>query len=261
MKEQLNNITRELEEIKNKKLTKEEQKKNERLYKTELKRQIKIEIVQEIETQLQQGESIKNIYNYLINNDDTYISNIIQNILDYKIIIKRPFKNKENKIEFKFFNNYPFKDFDNIAEDVDNNYYTILKNVINKYNLKNNIENEKATEELEQLFLQYYNNYGYDTARKTLFDEYNKSVIIEATKIDNQEYIKKNYNKILRQIDGNFRIANHDEIKRQQQARQQATKTIYREQTTRPLIKKKKTFFVGSILGGFIAGLLKISKN
>ena len=80
MKEQLQNITRELQEISTKELTKEEQKKNEQLYKTELKRQIKIEIVQEIEEQLQQGESIKNIYNYLINNDDTYISNIIQNL-------------------------------------------------------------------------------------------------------------------------------------------------------------------------------------
>lgn len=260
MKEQLNNITRELQEIKNKELTQQEKKENLQLYKKILKKTIKETIEQETETQLQQGETIKDIYNYLIVNDDTIKDNITEELLHYKKEVRREIAQaeyqdpKKNIKKYKILINYPFKDFD-IAEDVDNLYYTILKNIYNKYTLKNNIDNNKTIEELESLFYSYYKNYGYKIARKTLFDEYNKNVIIEATDKNNQEYVKKNYTKILKQVDNNYKIANNEEIKQQEQLKK------YQYTQSKPIIKKKKTFYAGSIVAGFIAGLLKVSKK
>ena len=254
MKEQLNNITRELQEISTKELTKEEQKKNEQLYKTELKRQIKIEIVQEIETQLQQGESIKNIYNYLINNDDTYISNIIENILKYKIVIKRPFKNKENKIEYKFFNNYPFKDFDNIAEDVDNNYYTILKNIYNKYKIKSDINNEEIKEQLYNILYEIFTRYGYNNGKKYIFDDLiSKSFINRAA--DNKEeknFLSSIYLKTAKEAEKNY-ILTHPQEKQKQTIKQTTKKQKYKP----PF---RKTILLGSATYGLIKGIYKASK-
>lgn len=251
MREHLNDITRELQEINNKELTQQEKKEHEKLYKTELKRQIKIEIVQEIETQLQQGESIKDIYKYLINNDDTYISNIIENILKYKIVIKRPFKNKENKIEYKFFNNYPFKNFDNIAEDVDNNYYTILKNIINKYTLKIKVKEKELEEELKTTFFEVFKKYGYTRARELIFDDIIKNSFIKKVAEDKEEanFLNDIYLKTAKDTEKDFLLL---------YPQPKQTKTTYKNNNR---IKHRKTILMGSIAYGFLNGIVKASKK
>jgi hypothetical protein len=249
MKEQLNDIARELQEITTKELTQQEKRENEKLYKRELKRSIKTILIEEIEKQQQKGETIQNIYKNIVINDYVFIDKAIQDILNYKIIKTKIFKDQEEKEKKEQFILYPFKNFD-IAEDVDNNFYTILKNLYNRYKLTSEALKNDTTEELRQLFLKYYNNYGYKIARQTLYNEENKQAIIIATAPRSRNTIQQNYYKILNEVDKLHKIQHPEQAKEQKQPKQ----------TKKGTIKHKKSFLLGSILVGAINGLKKASK-
>lgn len=253
MKEQLNNITRELQEITTKELTQQEKRENEKLYKRELKKEIKATLQQEIEEQQIKGETIDNIYKYIVINSDAFKDNIINTLYNYKIETTRKKPQaieyqdeRKNKIEYITLFNYPFKDYD-IAEDVEDQFYKILKSVINKYNLIGDVLKSDVLEELKQLFLQYYNNYNYIIARKTLYNEQNKNAIIIATAPRSRKIVQQNYYKILNEIDKNFKIQHPEQAKEQKKDK-------------KGYIKHRKSFLLGSFLVGAIDGLKKASK-
>lgn len=254
MKEQLNNITRELQEITTKELTQQEKKEHEKLYKKELKKEIKATLQQEIEEQQEKGETIDNIYKYIIINSDTFKDNIINTLYNYKIETTRKKPQaieyqdeSKNKIEYITLFNYPFKNYD-IAEDVEDQFYKILKSVINKYNLIGDVLKNDVLEELKQLFLQYYNNYNYTIARETLYNEQNKNAIIIATAPRSRKIVQDNYYKTLNEIDRNYKIEHPEETKEQKAQKQNG------------IIKHKKTLLFGSFIVGAIDGLKKASK-
>ena len=248
MKEQLNNITRELEEITNKELTQQEKKENEKLYKRELKRAIKTILTEEIEKEQQKGQTLEAIYKNIIINYDIFIDIIIQDILNYKIIKMKTYKDHKGNEKKEEFVNYPFKDFD-IAEDVDNQFYIILKNVINKYKLKTEVLKDDTIEELRQYFDSFYKKYGYTTARKALYKESSKKAIEQATKTRSKKTVQDNYFKILNECDRLYKIQHPEEVKTQTKTKTGTTKK-----------NNRKKWIIGGLAIGFINGIKKASK-
>lgn len=256
MKEHLNDITRELQEINNKELTQQEKKENEKLYKKELKIEIKGTIQQEIEKQLEEGEALKDIYNFLIVNDDTIKDNIFNTLYNYTIKIKRVkpapeyVNESKNKKEFIYLVNYPFKCFD-IGEDIDNLYYTILKNIINKYTLKLKVKEKELQEELKETFFEVFKKYGYTRARELIFDDIIKNSFIKKVAEDKEElnFLNNIYLKTAKDTEKDFLLL---------YPQPKQTKTTYKNNNR---IKHRKTILMGSIVYGFLNGIVKASRK
>lgn len=250
MREHLNDITRELQEINNKELTQKEKQENEKLYKKELKREIKGTIQQEIEKQLEEGEALKDIYNFLIVNDDTIKDNIYNTLYNYTIEHLKPKATIENKKEYVIIKMYPFKGFD-IGEDIDNLYYTILKNIINKYTLKIKVKEKELQEELKETFFEVFKNYGYTRAKELIFDDIIKNSFIKKVAEDKEEanFLNNIYLKTAKDTEKDFLLL---------YPQPKQTKTTYKNNNR---IKHRKTILIGSIAYGFLNGIVKASKK
>ena len=266
MKEQLNNITREIQERNNKELTQHEKQENEKLYKKELKKITKEHIKQTFEEKKDKGETINNIFRYMIEEGDYYKDNITEELFNYSIeqvkIKAEDGYNNSNEEHRKIVIEkiYPFKDFD-IINDIDDIYIKTLKSIYNDYKIissfKEEDKKEQAIEELKELFINYYNKLGYINARATLHDINNKQVIINATKQRTRKTIEQNYYKILNEIDRTYKIANHYKIEQEQKAIKNKVKAIEQKASKK---KGHKKIYVGAFTVGIVRGLIKASK-
>lgn len=250
MKEQLNNITRELQEITTKELTKEEERKNDILYKKELHNFANDLIIEEFEKGLQEQQTAKEIYNNLILNDDNMKSYIIDALYSYKIIITKKMTLNNGEIYKKEFVNFPFQGKD-IYHDIEQIYYNTLKNIYNKYTLKTNIKKEELKKELSETFFETFKKYGYTQGKIFLYDEIIKNSFVNKVAEDKEEaeHLKTIYLKTLKETEKNFLLMYPQPKTTRQTTTQKKYKPPFR-----------KTILIGSFIHGTIKGLYKASK-
>ena len=225
--------------------TKQEIKKDYILYITDF-------ISEEIESYfLNNKKEAKTIYNYLLL-ENKYINKIIKELkkeqqqrTSTKAIIRGDNNNWREEKEII----YLWDDY-NLEEDTKIIFYKKLKEIFKKYQELENIENEIIENKLINDLNYVYNKYGYKASHKAYYiDETPETIANFYNKATQKQknYIIKNYYKILKTIDSQYKQLNKEK------------EMIYNKKNI--IERNKGKIILGGAVYGFISGLIKASKS